>query len=83
MKLGLNACQGNCLDEFDGSGERSKAILALCLCKFSKTVAVLVYQYFYFFSMYVLPESGLLYFLLAKSTHIVKAYKEGQDIVVS
>ncbi|XP_060600571.1 uncharacterized protein C05D11.1-like [Ruditapes philippinarum] len=37
----------------------------------------------YHYSMYVLPESGLLYFLLAKSTHIVRAYKEGQDIVMN
>jgi hypothetical protein len=29
MKLGQNACLGNCLDEFDGSGERSRAIIAL------------------------------------------------------
>jgi hypothetical protein len=29
MKLGQNACQGNCWDAFDGSGERSWAILDL------------------------------------------------------
>jgi hypothetical protein len=29
MKLGQNACLGNCSDEFDGSGERSMAILAI------------------------------------------------------
>jgi hypothetical protein len=29
MRLGQNACLGNCLDEFDGSGERSRAIMAL------------------------------------------------------
>jgi hypothetical protein len=29
MKLGQDACLGNCSDEFDGSGERSRAILAL------------------------------------------------------
>ena len=33
--------------------------------------------------MYVNTETGLLYFLLARSTHIVNAYKEGRDIVVS
>jgi hypothetical protein len=27
-KLGQNACVGNCFDDFDVSGERSKAILA-------------------------------------------------------
>ena len=32
--------------------------------------------------MYTVPESGLLYFLLARSTHIASAYKEGRDIVV-
>jgi hypothetical protein len=31
MRLGQNACLGNCLDEFDGSGERSRAIMALLL----------------------------------------------------
>jgi hypothetical protein len=31
MKLGQNACLGNCSDEFDGSGERSRAIMALLL----------------------------------------------------
>jgi hypothetical protein len=31
MKLGQNACLGNCSDEFDGSGERSRTILALLL----------------------------------------------------
>ncbi|KAK3592274.1 hypothetical protein CHS0354_037563 [Potamilus streckersoni] len=35
----------------------------------------------YHYSMYVQPESGLLYFLLAKSTHIVNAFKEARDIV--
>jgi hypothetical protein len=29
MRLGQNACLGNCLDEFDWSGERSRAIMAL------------------------------------------------------
>jgi hypothetical protein len=29
MRLGQNACLGNCLDEFDKSGERSRAIMAL------------------------------------------------------
>jgi hypothetical protein len=32
MRLGQNACLGNCLDEFDNSGERSRAIMALLLC---------------------------------------------------
>ena len=36
----------------------------------------------YYYSMYVKPETGLLYFLLARSTHVVDAYKEGKDIVV-
>jgi hypothetical protein len=31
MRLGQNACLGNCLDEFDKSGERSRAIMALLL----------------------------------------------------
>jgi hypothetical protein len=31
MKLGQNACLGNCSDEFDGSGEWSRAIMALLL----------------------------------------------------
>jgi hypothetical protein len=29
MKLGQNACLGHCSDEFDGSGEQSRAIMAL------------------------------------------------------
>jgi hypothetical protein len=29
MKLGQNACLGNCSVEFDGSGEQSRAIMAL------------------------------------------------------
>jgi hypothetical protein len=29
MKLGQNACLGNCSDEFDWSGEQSRAIIAL------------------------------------------------------
>jgi hypothetical protein len=29
MKIGQDACLGNNSDEFDGSGERSRAILAL------------------------------------------------------
>jgi hypothetical protein len=33
-------------------------------------------------SVNVRPDLGLLYFLLAKSTHIVEAYKVGQKIVV-
>ena len=33
--------------------------------------------------MFVKPEQGLLYFLLYKSTHVVNAYKQGKDIVVS
>jgi uncharacterized protein YeeX (DUF496 family) len=36
MKLGQNASLGNCSDEFDGSGERSRAILALLLIIFCK-----------------------------------------------
>jgi hypothetical protein len=32
MKLGQNACLGNCSDEFDGPGERSRAIMALLFC---------------------------------------------------
>ena len=32
--------------------------------------------------MYTVPETGLLYFILARSTHIANAYKEGSDIVV-
>ncbi|KAL3870528.1 hypothetical protein ACJMK2_038582 [Sinanodonta woodiana] len=35
----------------------------------------------YHYSMFMQPESGLLYFLLAKSTHIVNAFKEARDIV--
>ncbi|XP_052223206.1 uncharacterized protein C05D11.1-like isoform X7 [Dreissena polymorpha] len=35
----------------------------------------------YHYSMYVQPDTGMLYFLLARSTHIVNAYKEGKDIV--
>jgi hypothetical protein len=31
MRLGQNACLGNCLDEFDKSGERSRAMMALWL----------------------------------------------------
>jgi hypothetical protein len=31
MKLGQNACIGNCSDGFDGSSERSRAIMALLL----------------------------------------------------
>jgi hypothetical protein len=31
VKHGLDACLSYCLDEFDGSGERSRAILALFL----------------------------------------------------
>jgi hypothetical protein len=31
MKLGQNACLGNCSDEFNGSCERSMAIMALLL----------------------------------------------------
>ena len=33
--------------------------------------------------MRVYPENGLLYLLLIKSTHLVKAYKKTQEIVVS
>ncbi|XP_067661811.1 uncharacterized protein C05D11.1-like [Haliotis asinina] len=36
----------------------------------------------YSYSMYVKPETGLLYFVLSKSTHVVNAYKEGRDIVL-
>ncbi|XP_041369326.1 uncharacterized protein C05D11.1-like [Gigantopelta aegis] len=36
----------------------------------------------YHYSMYVKPETGLLYFLLARSTHVVDAYKEGREIVM-
>jgi hypothetical protein len=34
MKLGQNACRGNSSDEFDGSGEQSRAIFALLLLIF-------------------------------------------------
>ncbi|KAH3800856.1 hypothetical protein DPMN_154499 [Dreissena polymorpha] len=37
----------------------------------------------YHYSMYVQPDTGMLYFLLARSTHIVNAYKEGKDIVMN
>ncbi|KAL4219134.1 hypothetical protein ACF0H5_021716 [Mactra antiquata] len=37
----------------------------------------------YHYSMYVQPETGLLYFILARSTHIVAAYKEGREIVMN
>ncbi|XP_053381490.1 uncharacterized protein C05D11.1-like isoform X2 [Mercenaria mercenaria] len=37
----------------------------------------------YNYRMYAVPESGLLYFILAKSTHIVNAYKEGYSIVMN
>lgn len=36
-----------------------------------------------FFSMYLDIEAGLLYFMLAKSTNIVSAYKEATDIVMN
>jgi hypothetical protein len=36
MKLGQNACLGNCSDEFDWSGERSRVILALMLSFYLK-----------------------------------------------
>ena len=42
-----------------------------------------------FFSLFclcrlrVLPENGLLFLSLVKSTHLVKAYKKTQEIVVS
>ncbi len=32
--------------------------------------------------MYAKPETGLLYFILFKSTHVVNAYKKGKEIVV-
>lgn len=38
--------------------------------------------FFLIFSMYTIPETGLLYFILARSTHIASAYKEACDIVV-
>ncbi len=34
------------------------------------------------FSMFVKPETGLLSFILFKSTHLVNAYKCGKEIVV-
>ena len=33
--------------------------------------------------MRINPENGLLYLLLVKSTHLVKAYKKTKEIVVS
>ena len=33
--------------------------------------------------MFVKPDEGLLYFLLYKSTHVVSAYKQAKEIVVS
>lgn len=35
------------------------------------------------YRMRVNPENGLLYLQLIKSTHLVKAYKKTQEIVVS
>ena len=37
----------------------------------------------YHYSMYVKPDTGLLYFILFKSTHVVNAYKVAKEIVVS
>jgi hypothetical protein len=37
MRLGQNACLGYCLDEFDKSGERSRAIMALLFNNISQT----------------------------------------------
>ncbi|KAL5012223.1 hypothetical protein ScPMuIL_010774 [Solemya velum] len=36
----------------------------------------------YHYSMYTSQDCGLLYFFLAKSTHIVNAYKEGKKIIM-
>jgi Zn-dependent M16 (insulinase) family peptidase len=35
----------------------------------------------YHYRMYMKPETGLLYFILAKSSHLVDAYKEAYKIV--
>ncbi|XP_064616831.1 uncharacterized protein C05D11.1-like [Liolophura sinensis] len=36
----------------------------------------------YHYSIYTVPETGQLYFILSKSTHIISAYKQGKDIVL-
>ncbi|KAK3088334.1 hypothetical protein FSP39_017783 [Pinctada imbricata] len=36
----------------------------------------------YHYEVYVKPETGMMYFLLSKSTHVAKAYKEGGDIMM-
>ena len=46
-------------------------------CFLLSCVVVVVYR------MRVNPENGLLYLQLIKSTHLVKAYKKTQEIVVS
>ena len=43
----------------------------------------LIHTIFPFSSMFVKPDEGLLYFLLYKSTHVVSAYKQAKEIVVS
>jgi hypothetical protein len=40
IKLGQDACLGNCLNEFDGLSEWSKAILALLLAHQSQRLRV-------------------------------------------
>ena len=37
----------------------------------------------YHYSMYVDTDTGLLRFILFKSTHVANAYKVGKEIVVS
>jgi hypothetical protein len=45
MQLGQITCLGNSSDEFDGSGEQSRAMFALLFCFETKILIIILYKY--------------------------------------
>ena len=60
-------------------------ICGFLLCTFYPSISFANASVFFPFlcRLRVLPENGLLFLSLVKSTHLVKAYKKTQEIVVS
>ena len=61
-------------------------ICGFLLCTFYPSISFAnasVFSLFCLCRLRVLPENGLLFLSLVKSTHLVKAYKKTQEIVVS
>jgi hypothetical protein len=95
MRLGQNACLGNCLDEFDNSGERSRAIMALLLhlggfSSMDTPVGSLFSCIFLNYQDFTICYVGMLIllsyhrngFIIESSTKIFKRFSVDSDLIL-